>query len=73
MIRYKSEDLHWYQMVYLKTDENQYPWMLVGIILSPNGPMFTISRDGDVIDVYEGEISTEINTELKLGIENHLD
>jgi hypothetical protein len=47
--------------------------MLVGIFLTPNGAMYTISRAGETIDVYEQEFSTEINSELKLGIENDFD
>ena len=72
MIRHRS-DLEWFQIVYLKTDLEQKPWMLVGVFLTPNGAMYTISRDGETIDVYEQEFSTEINSELKLGIENDFD
>lgn len=71
-IRYKS-DLSWFQMVYLKTDLEQVPWQIVGVFLSPNGIMYTITKNGESIDAYEGEFSTEVNTELKLGIENNID
>lgn len=72
MIKYRS-DLNWCQFVYLRTDVEQQPWMLVGIFLTPNGPMFTLAQNGEQIDVYEGEFTIEVNTELKLGIENGID
>lgn len=72
MIRYKC-DYEWYQFVYLKTDEEQKPWMLVSVLITPNGPMFTVAREGEQIDLYEGEFTTEVDTELKLGIENGVD
>ena len=71
-IRYKSE-MSWFQTVYLKTDLEQSPWQIVGVLLSPNGPMYTITQSGETIDVFEGEFSTEVNTELKLGLENNID
>lgn len=71
-IRFKC-DYEWYQFVYLKTDEEQKPWMLVGVLLTPNGPMFSIAQDGEVLDVYEGEFTNDVNTELKLGLENGID
>lgn len=71
-IRYKS-DIDWFEIVYLKTDLEQNPWTLVGVLLSPNGPMFTISREGETIDVYEGEFTREVNKELRLGIKNDFD
>ena len=71
-IRYKC-DIDWFDVVYLKTDLEQNPWIIVGVFLSPNGPMFTISKEGETVEVYEGEFTRELNKELKLGIENNLD
>jgi hypothetical protein len=71
-IRYKT-DMEWFQMVYLKTDAEQEPWQLVGILITPNGQTFTLANKGETIDVYDGEFTTEVNTELKLGIENDID
>lgn len=71
-IRYKSE-IDWFEIVYLKTDLEQNPWTLVGVLLSPNGPMFTISKEGETIDVYDGEFTREVNKELRLGIKNDFD
>lgn len=70
-IKYKV-DLDWYQPVYLVTDLDQVPWILVGVNLTPNGPTFSITSNGETIDVYDGEFSIYINHELKLGLENKI-
>jgi hypothetical protein len=67
MIKYKCE-YEWFQIIYLKTDLEQHPWMLTSILLTPIGPMFTAARDGEQIDLYEGEFTVEQNTEMRLGI-----
>jgi len=71
-IKYKV-DLDWYQPLYLVTDLEQVPWILIGINLTPNGPMFSLTNNGEVIDVYDGEFSIDVNHKLKLGLENKLD
>ncbi len=63
-------DLEWYQPLYLKTDPEQSPFLLIGIAISPNGPIFTLVNQGEEISCYEGEFTTEIDDTLKLGIQS---
>ena len=67
MIKYKH-DIDWYQTVYLVTDPEQKPYLVVGIYQMPNGYTFTLSHMGETVDVYEGEFSTEPNKDIVLGI-----
>lgn len=67
MIRYKY-DGSWYQKVYLVTDPEQLPWQLTGISLTPEGVMFSLSRLGETIDVYDGEFTYEMDNSIKLGL-----
>jgi hypothetical protein len=64
-----KHDIDWYQKVYLFTDPEQKPYLVVGIYQMPTGFTFTLSHNGDTIDVYDGEFSTDINEDVKLGIE----
>lgn len=67
MIQFESK-LSWMQKVYLVTDPEQDPWLLVGVHLTPNGELYNLSRNGETIDVFAGEFTSKIDKKLKLGL-----
>ena len=59
-------DLEWGDVFYLKTDPEQSPCILVGLIYMPSKALkFILSLDGVTYEVYDFEASKEKN-ELKL-------
>ncbi len=64
-IRFKY-DVDFYQKVFLVTDNKQLPWQVTGIYLTPNGPVFNLSRAGyDDVEAYDGQFTLEEDTLLR--------
>ena len=57
------------QIVYLKTDPEQMPRMVVSIWLRPSGNMYELGQGAGSSDHYEIEISQLPDLNLKMGIE----
>lgn len=63
-IRIKT-DLDWGMIFYLKNDVDQLPHLLIGIIVTPpNQFKFRLSHLGEICEVYDFEVSSEINTSI---------
>jgi len=53
-------DLEWGEIFYIKTDPEQIPGMLVGIVYLPGKVLkFRLSYEGEVFEVYDFEVSKE--------------
>lgn len=64
-IRFKT-DVSFYDYAYLITDVKQEPWLITGVILSPIGHQYSLSRYGyDDMVVFSGEFTLEENILLK--------
>lgn len=58
-------------LVYLKTDPDQFQYIITEVFFSPGQAMYYISRGADGAKVYEIELSGEPNESIRLGIVNH--
>ena len=53
-------DLDWGDIFYIKTDPEQIPAMLVGLVYLPGKAMkFRLSFEGEIFEVYDFEVSKE--------------
>ncbi len=67
-IKFLSKELDWGSDIYIKKDETQTPYTLIGIHLAPGGAViFQLSSGFETFDVFDFEISTEVNPILKYG------
>lgn len=57
------------QTVYLKTDEDQRKHLVTRIILEASNIVYEISCNGYRNEVYDFEISGEVDKNIKMGIE----
>lgn len=55
------------EVVYIKNDEDQTEFIVVGIIARPGALLLEVSYLGDVSEVYEFEVSKTLNKLKKLG------
>lgn len=65
-------DLNWGDTFYIKTDEDQYPHQLVGIVTMPGNDgktitKFMLSYYGDVVTVWDFETTREPDKNKLLG------
>ena len=58
-------------IVYLKTDPDQLPRMVVGLTVRPTGILYELSHGATGSDHYEIEISPTPDLNLKMGIESN--
>lgn len=56
------------QPVFLVTDPEQVPGMVVYITVTPTGLFYGVRFDTEVLEVYDIEITTEVNDIIRLGI-----
>lgn len=53
------------QILYLKTDPEQKPGMVIAIIVNPGAVSYSLSFGGEVSEHYEIEVSEELDVVLK--------
>jgi len=53
-------------IVFLKTDTEQLPRVITGILMRPNGFLYYLSNSTNETSHYEIEISKEVNETIKL-------
>jgi hypothetical protein len=53
-------------IVFLKTDAEQLPRVITGILMRPNGFLYYLSNSTNETSHYEIEISKEVNETIKL-------
>jgi len=53
-------------IVFLKTDSEQLPRVITGILMRPNGFLYYLSNSTNETSHYEIEISKEVNETIKL-------
>jgi ribosomal protein L21E len=56
------------QPVYLVTDPEQIPGMVVHITITPIGLIYGVRFDCEVLEVYDNEISEDLNEVIKYGL-----
>jgi hypothetical protein len=56
------------QPVFLVTDPEQVPGMVVYITVVPNGLLYGVRFDTEVLELHDIEITTEVNDIIRLGI-----
>jgi hypothetical protein len=57
------------QPVFLVTDPEQVPGMVVYITVVPNGLLYGVRFDTEVLELHDIEITDEINDLKRLGVE----
>lgn len=56
-----------WDVVYIKTDVEQLPGMVIGMVVIPKNIRYIVNRCGDETTHYEQELSTYPNYVIKVG------
>jgi len=67
------KEYDFFDVVYLKNDEEQLAWEIYNLIATPLGNIFVLFRNGEIIEAYENQISKDRNTVKALGGRNNDD
>jgi hypothetical protein len=67
------KEYDFFDVVYLKNDDEQLAWEISEVITTPLGNIFCLFRNGEIIEAYEGQFSKERDKVKALGGRNNDD